>query len=161
VITQSDLIEEQIKNVGKLVVSEGYFSEVLTYNDSKELFGSYFTADKKALVIAKSNVTVAYDLGLLKYELNPEQKVLNITYIPTEQISIYPEFEYYDIQSDFFNPFEASDYNSIKTKVKKNLQRLLMTGLCLRPLLLLLRNNAKLMVGACLFIAIVALDEDF
>jgi hypothetical protein len=121
VVSQSDLIEEQIKNVGKLVVSEGHFSEVLTYRDSKELFGSYFTADKKALVVAQSDVTIAYDLSLLDYQLNVEEKILNITFIPNAEISIYPEFEYYDVQSDFLNPFEAADYNNIKAKVKKDL----------------------------------------
>ena len=30
------LIQEQIKNVGKLVVTEGHFSEVMTYKDSKK-----------------------------------------------------------------------------------------------------------------------------
>ena len=121
VVSQSDLIEEQIRNVGKLVVSEGHFSEVLTYRDSKELFGSYFTADKKALVVAQSDVTISYDLSQIDYELDVEQKILNITFIPAAEVSIYPEFEYYDVQSDYLNPFEAEDYNSIKAKVKKDL----------------------------------------
>lgn len=33
------LIQEQIKNVGKLVVTEGHFSEVFTYKNSKGVFG--------------------------------------------------------------------------------------------------------------------------
>ncbi len=32
------LIQQQIKNVGKLVVTEGTFSQVYTYNDSKKVF---------------------------------------------------------------------------------------------------------------------------
>ena len=121
VVEESSLIKEQIKNVGKLVVTEGYFSEVFTYKDSKEIFGSYLTADKKALVIVNAEVTVSYDLSLLTYDLDQEKKILKITSIPEEEISIYPEFEYYDVQADFLNPFEANDYNSIKNQVRKKL----------------------------------------
>lgn len=122
VVSQSQLIEKQIRNVGKLVVSEGYFSEVFSYEDSKEIFGSYFTADKKALVIANTEVTVAYDLSELRYEIDSVQKTLRIIEIPEEEISIYPEFEYYDIQADFFNPFEAKDYNTIKDAVSAKIK---------------------------------------
>ena len=34
----SALIQEQLKNVGKLVVIEGHFSEVFNYKNSKEIF---------------------------------------------------------------------------------------------------------------------------
>ena len=34
----TNLIQVQIKNVGKLVVTEGHFAEVLTYKDKKETY---------------------------------------------------------------------------------------------------------------------------
>jgi hypothetical protein len=117
----SSLIQEQIKNVGKLVVTEGHFSEVFNYENSKELFGDYFTADKKALVVVNADVTIAYDLSKLKYRVDESTKTLHIISIPKEEIKISPDFEYYDIQADFFNPFEAKDYNTIKETVKKSL----------------------------------------
>ena len=43
----SDLIQEQLKNVSKLVVSEGYFSKVFNYENSKEILGEYLIAEKK------------------------------------------------------------------------------------------------------------------
>ena len=43
----STLIQEQIKNVGKLIVTEGHFSEVFNYKNSKDIFGDYFTSEKK------------------------------------------------------------------------------------------------------------------
>lgn len=118
----SELIKEQINNVGKLVVTEGHFSEVFNYKDSKQIFGNYFTANKKALVVVNADVTVAYDLNELKYEIDEVNKVLTITKIPKEELSIYPELEYYDVQSDYLNPFEAEDYNIIKDKIKENLR---------------------------------------
>jgi hypothetical protein len=58
----SSLIEKQIKNVGKLVVTEGHFSEVLTYKDQKKYLMDLVSFEKKALIIVNADVTVAYDL---------------------------------------------------------------------------------------------------
>ena len=119
----SVLIQEQIKNVGKLIVTEGHFSEVFNYKNSKNYFGDYLTSEKKALVVVNAEVTIAYDLSQLEYQIDEATKTLTITYIPKEEIKISPELEYYDIQADFFNPFEASDYNQIKDIIKSSLSK--------------------------------------
>lgn len=117
------LIREQLKNVGKLIVTEGHFSEVFNYRNSKEIFGEYFTSEKKALVVVNADVTVAYDLSKIEYKIDEASKTLRITNIPMEEITINPDFEYYDVQADFLNPFEAQDYNKIKETVKKALMK--------------------------------------
>ncbi|MBP94052.1 MAG: hypothetical protein CMC55_08045 [Flavobacteriaceae bacterium] len=117
----SALIQEQIKNVGKLIVTEGHFSQVLNYTSSKELFGSYLTSNKKALVVVNANVFISYDLSEIEYDINETTKTLTILSVPKEEIKIIPDLEYYDIEADFFNPFEAEDYNNIKELVKKAL----------------------------------------
>ncbi|MDW5287589.1 DUF4230 domain-containing protein [Formosa sp. PL04] len=122
-LQSSMLIQEQIKNVGKLVVTEGHFSEVFTYKDSKEVFPYLVSAEKKALVVVNADVTISYDLSKITYDIDEVNKILNITYIPDEEIKISPEFEYYDIQADFLNQFEAKDYNKIKNKVKASLMK--------------------------------------
>lgn len=121
VTSSSDVILEQLKNVSKLVVSEGHFSEVFNYENSKAIFGDYLTAEKKAIVVVNAKVSVAYDLQLLKYELNEDTKTLRIISIPEKEISINPDLQYYDIQDDFLNPFEAEDYNNIKKSVNDDL----------------------------------------
>ncbi|MBT8310127.1 MAG: DUF4230 domain-containing protein [Flavobacteriaceae bacterium] len=115
------LIQEQVEQVGKLVVTEGHFSEVFNYKNSKEVFGDFFTSEKKALVVVNAEVSIAYDLSKIDYELDNESKVLRIHSIPDEEIKINPDFEYYDVQADFFNPFEAEDYNKIKDVVNASL----------------------------------------
>ncbi|GGZ91574.1 DUF4230 domain-containing protein [Algibacter mikhailovii] len=119
----SALIQKQINNVGKLIVTEGHFSEVFNYKNSKEVFGDYFTSEKKALVVVNADVTIAYDLGEIEFEVDEVSKTLTIVTIPDEEIRISPDFEYYDIQADFFNPFEAKDYNAIKKIVKASLSK--------------------------------------
>lgn len=119
----SALIQEQINNVGKLIVTEGHFSEVFNYKNSKEIFGDYFTSEKKALIVVNAEVTIAYDLSKIEFEVDETNKILTILNIPKEDIKINPDLEYYDIQSDFLNPFEAKDYNDIKSIVKASLEQ--------------------------------------
>jgi hypothetical protein len=119
----SQLIQEQIKNVGKLVVTEGHFSEVFTYKNSKAVFADLINAEKKALVVVNADVTIAYDLSQIEYQIDEDSKTLNIIGIPEEEIKINPDFEYYDVQADYLNPFEANDYNAIKETVKKSLMK--------------------------------------
>ena len=120
-LQNSTLIQEQINNVGKLIVIEGHFSEVFNYKNSKEIFGEYFTSEKKALVVVNAEVSIAYDLSKIEFKINEETKTLTILSIPDEEIKVNPDLEYYDIQSDYFNPFEAKDYNDIKNTVNTSL----------------------------------------
>ena len=117
----SALIQEQINNVGKLIVTEGHFSEVFNYKNSKDIFGAYFTSEKKALIVVNADVSIAYDLSEIKFNVDEKSKILTILSIPEEEIKISPDLEYYDVQSDFFNPFEAKDYNDIKNTIKISL----------------------------------------
>ena len=129
-LQSSTLIQEQINNVGKLIVTEGHFSEVFNYKNSKEILGDYFTSEKKALVVVNADVSIGYDLSLIEFKIDEASKTLTIISIPDEEIKVSPDLEYYDIQSDFFNPFEAKDYNTIKNTVKTSLlQKLEASGL--------------------------------
>ena len=119
----SALIQEQIRNVSKLVVTEGHFSQVFTYKNSKAIFANLVNVEKKALVVVNADVTVSYDLSQIEYEVNEASKTLKILSIPKEEINISPDFEYYDITADYLNPFKAEDYNKIKDKVRAQLMK--------------------------------------
>jgi len=120
-LQSSALIQKQVEQVGKLVVTEGHFSEVFNYKNAKAIFGDYFTSEKKALVVVNADVTIAYDLSKIEFVVDEANKTLRIMSIPEEEISVSPDLEYYDIQADFLNPFEAQDYNKIKNNVKESL----------------------------------------
>lgn len=119
----SNLIQEQIKSVGKLIVTEGHFSQTLTYKDQDKYFGGLFSFDKKALIIVNSDVTVAYDLRQMKYEVDEESKTIRIVSIPKEEIKINPDIQYYDIEQSKFNEFTGADFNQITKKVKVDLAK--------------------------------------
>ena len=117
------LIQSQIKNVAKLVVTEGHFSEVLTYKDQRKTYVPGLTFDKKALVIVNAEVTVAFDMSQLTYDIDAENKILTLTNIPEEEIKIYPELKYYDTESSRFNEFTGTDYNKIAKIAKANIAK--------------------------------------
>ena len=119
----SQLIQEQIKNVGKLVVTEGNFSQVWSYKDSKKFYLDVFSARKKALIVVNAKVTVSYDLSELETEIDEENKRVIIKSIPKEELNIYPDIQYYDVTQDYLNQFEASDYNTIKKKVTASIKK--------------------------------------
>ncbi|MDO4881368.1 MAG: DUF4230 domain-containing protein [Capnocytophaga sp.] len=119
IIENTALIQKQIKNVGKLVVTEGYFSEIITYKDAKKYLANWISFDKKALVVVNAEATISYDLSQIRYEIDEQNKIVKITNIPPSELKIYPNIEYYDIEMSQFNPFTATDHNLINKKVNE------------------------------------------
>ncbi|GAB3716317.1 DUF4230 domain-containing protein [Flavobacterium koreense] len=119
----TNLIQEQIKNVGKLVVTEGHFSQVMTYKDQNKYLGDLISFDKKALVVINADVTVSFDLSKVQYDIDAPNKTLTITSIPKEEIKISPDIKYYNVDQSTFNEFTGDDYNKINKIAKENLAK--------------------------------------
>jgi hypothetical protein len=117
------LIQQQIKNVGKLVVTEGHFAEVITYKDSKKYMGDLISFEKKAIVVINADVTVSFDLSKMKYDIDSINKVITVVEIPKEEIKIAPDFKYYNTESSTFNEFTGEDYNKINKIARANLAK--------------------------------------
>lgn len=119
----TNLIQQQIKNVGKLVVTEGHFAEVITYKDSKKYLGNFISFEKKAIVVINADVTVSFDLSKMKYNIDSIHKVITVIEIPKEEIKIAPDFKYYNTESSTFNEFTGQDYNKINKIARANLSK--------------------------------------
>lgn len=119
----TNLIQQQIKNVGKLVVTEGYFAEVMTYKDQKKYLLNIVSFEKKALIVINAEVTVSFDLSKIKYDIDSPNKTLTITNIPKEEIKINPNIKFYDVEQSNLNEFTGDDYNKINKIVKANLAK--------------------------------------
>ncbi|MFV8466873.1 DUF4230 domain-containing protein [Flavobacterium sp. LB1P62] len=119
----TNLIQQQIVNVGKLVVTEGHFSEVITYKNQQKYLLDMLSFEKKALVIVNADVTVAYDLHKMKYDIDEKNKTITIISIPKEEIKISPDIQFYDVEQSKLNPFTGDDYNKINKSVKANLAK--------------------------------------
>lgn len=121
--TNSFLIQKQIQQVGKLIVTEGYYSQVFNYKNSQKIFLNLVKADKKALIVVNTKATVEYDLRKLETKIDEGSKTLTILSIPDPVINIYPEFEYYDVTQDYLNQFEGNDYNKIKSSITTQIRK--------------------------------------
>lgn len=120
---QSILIQNEVRNVSKLVVAEGTYAQVYTYEDFKTWYFDFLSAKKKALVIVNAEASIAYDLSKVETEIDEVAKTVTITNIPEPELSINPNISYYDVQQDYLNPFGAEDYNKIKTQVEDSLRK--------------------------------------
>lgn len=119
----TNLIQQQIVNVGKLVITEGHFAEVLTYKDQDTYFGGLVAFDKKALIVVNADVTVAFDLRQMEYKIDEKTKTITLLNLPKEEIKISPDIQFYDVNQSKLNPFTGDDYNKINKAAKASLAK--------------------------------------
>jgi MFS superfamily sulfate permease-like transporter len=121
-ITDSDVIVERIKAVKKVIVTEGIFSEIYSYKDAKAYFFDVVRFEKKALLLIKGKAYVSYDLELIDYQVDEENRTITLVNIPAPEIIIEPELKYYDLQQSSFNTFSSADYNKLQSLAKSKLK---------------------------------------
>jgi hypothetical protein len=113
---------ERIEKVFKVVMSEGYFTEIYNYQNDKN-FWQMFNDKKKALVISKAKVLVGYDFGKIRYRVDEDQRKLIIDYFPEPEIlSMDTDYKFYDIEQGWLNRFQSEDYTHILTEAKQAMQ---------------------------------------
>ena len=124
------VVVNSIKNMSKLVVSSGNFSEVYNFTDSKKYFYETISFDKKAIVTINAKVEVGYDLSKLEIEVDSLAKKIYIHKIPKAAITIIPDVKYFDLQQSQFNAFSKNDLNKINEKsIEKIKQTVELTNL--------------------------------
>jgi hypothetical protein len=111
-----EVVVNSIKNLSKLVVSSGNFSEVYNYKDSKKYFHDYVSFDKQAIITVTAKVEVGYDLSKLEIKIDSLEKKIYINKIPDEEINISPNVKYFDLQQSQFNSFSKEELNKINEK---------------------------------------------
>ena len=120
---QSVVLLEKIRNVSKMITVEGDFSEIMHFEDVKEVFLKLLTSKKKALVTTKAKVLIGFDMKKIKFRSNSNNKKLILEYFPEpEVISIETDIQYYDVKSGYFNKFAAADLSELNKKVKQNIK---------------------------------------
>ncbi|MDC1161985.1 DUF4230 domain-containing protein [Tenacibaculum sp.] len=115
-----------VRGMSKLVVSEGSFSEIFNYSDSKKYFYDFLTFDKKAIIAVNAKVEVGYDLSKLDIQIDSIARKIIINKIPLEEVTISPDLKYFDLQQSQFNPFTKSELNKINkrsiAKIKETIE---------------------------------------
>ncbi|RFS18510.1 DUF4230 domain-containing protein [Emticicia sp. C21] len=119
---ESTLLLERIEKVFKVVVAEGYFTEIYDHNSKKDFWG-LFQINKKALVVSRAKVSVGFDFGKMKVMRDETTRKLIIEDFPqAEVLSIDTDYKFYDIDQGWLNKFSHEDYTNILNEAKKLMQ---------------------------------------
>lgn len=122
VSTESLVLLERIEKVFKVVLAEGYFTEIYDHNTKKDFFG-IFKTNSKALVVAKAKVSVGYDFAKMRFRRDHHSRTLVIEHFADpEIISIDTDYKFYDINQGILNKFDNEDYTAILAEAKKLMQ---------------------------------------
>ncbi|MBC8154713.1 MAG: DUF4230 domain-containing protein [Bacteroidetes bacterium] len=119
----SSVLLERIEKVFKVVMAEGYFSEIYNYQDDKKIL--YLVSDpKKAMIIVKSKVLVGFDFAKVRFQA-PEsgsKKIVIESFPEPEILSIDTDYKFYDIMPGYLNHFNSEDYTRILDDAKRVMQ---------------------------------------
>lgn len=119
---ESTVLLEKIKKVCKLITVQGEFSEIINYQDSKNVLLNILGFEKKALIIVKARTLIGFDLAKIKIHADVKNKKLIFQNFPdAEVISIDTDIQYYDIQQTTFNKFSADAYTKLNRKAKETI----------------------------------------
>ena len=106
----------EIKNLSKLVVSQGNYSEMYSFSDTRKYFFDYLQFQKKAIVSVNAKVEVGYDLSKLDIQIDSLQREIIINKIPEEEVIISPDVKYFDLKQSQFNTFSKEELNTVNAK---------------------------------------------
>lgn len=121
VVKDATVLLERIEKVFKVVMAEGYFSEIYTFEDQKKWL-YYLSDNKKALIIAKAKVLVGFDFMKVKIKMDETTKRMVIeAFPPPEVLSIDTDYKFYDIEHGWLNRFNPQDYTNLLNDAKQQM----------------------------------------
>ena len=116
---EASVLLDRIEKVFKVVMAEGYFTEIYNYQHDKDIW-HLFKDKKKALIIAKAKVLVGFDFSKVRLRVEGETRQLVVEYFPAPEIlSMDTEYKFYDIESGWINRFQTEDLTHILAEAKE------------------------------------------
>ena len=116
---EASVLLDRIEKVFKVVMAEGYFTEIYNYKHDKDIW-HLFKDKKKALIIAKAKVLVGFDFSKVRLRVEGETRQLVVEYFPAPEIlSMDTEYKFYDIESGWINRFQTEDLTHILAEAKE------------------------------------------
>lgn len=118
---EATVLIERIEKVFKVVMAEGYFTEIYNYQNDKNIW-NLINDKKKALIIAKAKVLVGYNFAKMKFHRPDGERKLVIDFFPAPEIlSIDTDYKFYDIEQGWLNRFQSDDYTAILNEAKQTM----------------------------------------
>lgn len=120
---ESTILLERIEKVFKVVMAEGYFTEIYDHSSKKDFWG-IFKTNKKALVVAKAKVSVGFDFAKMKTRRDETTRKLIVEAFPeAEVLSVDTDYKFYDIDQGWLNKFNHEEYTAILSEAKRMMQQ--------------------------------------
>ena len=117
-VVSGQTVLEKVERVFKVILVEGYFSEIYDYKQTQH-FLELIPVTKKALLIVNAKVMVGYDFRKLRMEIDEQSRELRLLELPEpEVLSIDPEVKYYNVEDNILNKFSTSDLTRIQQEAK-------------------------------------------
>lgn len=113
------LIENQIKNLNKMVVVEQDFSTVDRTRFDYTFLGQK-VSDNTIVTVTKTQAQVSYDLNQLKVKIDSTNKKLIIESVPKADIRIIPSVEIKSMDDSFVNRIDEKDIKQVTEQAKTN-----------------------------------------
>lgn len=115
---EASILLERIEKVFKVVMAEGYFTEIYNYQQNKNIW-NLIKDRKKALLIAKAKVLVGYDFSKMQFHISETDRRIIVDFFPEPEIlSMDTDYKFYDIEQGWLNKFQSDDYTSILNEAK-------------------------------------------
>jgi len=111
---QIDIISHGIKNVSKLIVTEASFTEIYNYQDTDKYLFESLEFKKKVILLVTAKIQVSYNLKELEIEVDSLKREIILKKIPEEELTVIPNFKYYDFQQSMWNTFSKKELNEIQ-----------------------------------------------
>jgi hypothetical protein len=111
---EATTILKSVEKISKLMVVEGNFSEVYSYQEKTKVFFNLIPQEKKALIILNAKAQVGYDLKKVEIFIDKARREVIIKSIPAEEIIISPDLKFYDIQTSVLTSFKSEDLNKVQ-----------------------------------------------
>ncbi len=114
-----------LKNIGELATQAGYFTNVQTISDSREIFGITVPFTQKRYVYSYDGVVKAgVDFEQTGITLDEEKKTITVTIPRAKILSIEVDegsFRVYDESKNIFNTLKIGDHNQAMIAMKQEI----------------------------------------
>lgn len=118
----SHTVMESMQKVFKIVTSEGHFNEIYDYKQTSKVL-NFIPTTKKALVIIKGKVQMGYDFSKAKWEIDEVNQKIKLVHFPEpELLSLETDYQYYNIEEQFYNLFSKEDLGNIQREGKEQIK---------------------------------------
>lgn len=122
----SETIQDGLREMGRLITGEYYFTEVITVSSAKHLFNTGIKlpfTQSSSIFSYDGTVTAGINFAAISVTKEPEKDLITVILPRAEIFSVTVDnesFVLYEERTGIGNPFSVADYNDALIQLKKN-----------------------------------------